>query len=38
MGPVEIVRGDSTNLKITTPADLELAAALLRRRKTSERS
>ena len=29
MGPVPIVAGDPTNLKITTPADLAMAEALL---------
>lgn len=32
VGPVPLVRGDSTNLKITTPTDLEIAAAILRAR------
>lgn len=32
VGPVPLVRGDSTNLKITTPTDLEVAAAILRAR------
>lgn len=31
-GPVPLVMGDSTNLKITTPTDLEVAAAILRMR------
>ena len=31
-GPVPIVMGHSTNLKITTPTDLEIAAAILRAR------
>jgi 2-C-methyl-D-erythritol 4-phosphate cytidylyltransferase len=32
IGPVPLVRGDDTNLKITTPDDLEIAEAILSRR------
>jgi len=32
VGPVPIVRGEATNLKLTTPEDLALAAAILRAR------
>ena len=32
VGPVPLVRGEETNLKITTPADLALAEAILERR------
>ena len=32
VGPVPLVRGAATNFKLTTPTDLELAAALLRAR------
>ena len=32
VGPVPLVRGDDTNLKITTPDDLEIAEAILSRR------
>jgi 2-C-methyl-D-erythritol 4-phosphate cytidylyltransferase len=32
VGPCPIVRGDSTNLKVTTPADLAVAAAILEQR------
>lgn len=32
VGPVPLVRGESTNLKLTTPTDLEVAAAILRAR------
>lgn len=35
-GPVPLVRGESTNLKITTPTDLEIAAAILRMRAQEE--
>lgn len=35
-GPVPIVMGDSTNIKITTPTDLEIAAAILRLRSDEE--
>lgn len=31
--PVRVVRGESTNLKVTTPPDLELAGAILRLRE-----
>ena len=36
VGPVALVEGDPTNLKITTPSDLVLAEAILRARKESE--
>jgi 2-C-methyl-D-erythritol 4-phosphate cytidylyltransferase len=36
LGPVPIVRGDPHNLKITTPEDLVLAAAILRNRASQE--
>ncbi|MEA5471360.1 2-C-methyl-D-erythritol 4-phosphate cytidylyltransferase [Spirulina sp. 06S082] len=37
--PVEIVQGEETNLKITTPVDLAIAAFILQQRKeTSEKS
>lgn len=32
VGPVPLVRGDESNLKLTTPADLEIAEAILARR------
>ncbi len=32
--PVKIVRGEYTNIKLTTPADVEIAQALLKRRMT----
>lgn len=35
VGPVPLVRGDDTNLKITTPDDLEIAEAILTRRARS---
>lgn len=35
VGPVPLVRGDDTNLKITTPDDLEIAEAILSRRARS---
>ena len=38
VGPVPLVEGDPTNLKITTPDDLELARALLAAREGSRRS
>ena len=31
--PVQIVEGEETNLKVTTPADLEIATLILRQRK-----
>ena len=37
VGPVPIVAGDPTNLKITTPADLAMAEALLARRAKEQR-
>ncbi len=33
VGPVPIAAGDASNLKITRPADLELAAALMKARE-----
>jgi len=36
VGGVALVRGEATNLKVTTPADLELAAAILRARRERE--
>lgn len=35
--PVRVVEGEETNLKITTPADLEIAAWILRQRGTIDR-
>ena len=32
LGPIQIVRGDSTNIKLTTPTDAAIAAAILRSR------
>jgi 2-C-methyl-D-erythritol 4-phosphate cytidylyltransferase len=36
VGPVALVRGESSNLKLTTPEDLELAAAILRARRSEK--
>lgn len=36
VGPVALVEGDASNIKITTPSDLVLAEAILRARKESE--
>lgn len=33
IGPIPIVQGESTNLKLTTPTDLELVSAILRQRQ-----
>lgn len=38
VGPVPIVQGDATNLKITTPDDLLIAAAILRARASARAS
>jgi len=37
VGPIPIVEGEPTNLKITTPGDLVLAEAILRERRENER-
>ncbi len=34
--PIALVRGESTNLKLTTPTDLEVAAAILRARAATD--